>query len=577
MSLLREAYCCGYECLVSWADLLDRINVYPVADADTGTNLRTSLVHFRDISMDKALLVHRLACLATGNSGNIAASFLVKFVQADSFAELAEMADAGRKNAWQSIMQPKPGTMLTVFDRLAEILADKSITQKSAASVVRNHLQSAVISTSRLLPDLERAGVVDSGALGIFIFLDGFFQKMARKQSIFCPVTHLFKGRLEISDSFKAARTGSFCVDALIDPHSSSKECRQESSSLKITRQKLAELGESVVVVPDKSSLKIHIHTPDPEALRRNLALFASIVEWQDSDIDAANQVNPSPRQSRQAVHVVTDAAGSIPRKTAESLGITLLDSYIVTKDESRPESLFSHRQIYQRLRKGERITTAQASVFERYQHYQSLVKQFTNVLYLCVGAAYTNNYAVVTAWKKEFDPDNRLKVLDSGAASGRLAAAAISTARYARETDSPAAVLEFAKGAVETSEEYIFIDKLKYLAAGGRLARSSGFIGDLLRMKPVISPTRAGAEKVAVVKNQTAQLEFALDRLEKKIPHDSNCLIILQYSDNEELVKGLIRTKIERHYPKAEILVTPLSLTSGVHMGPGTWGAAFL
>ncbi|MFW8600656.1 DegV family protein [Desulfobacterota bacterium M19] len=574
---MREAYCCGYECLVSWADLLDRINVYPVADADTGTNLRTSLVHFRDISMDKTLLIHRLACFATGNSGNIAASFLVKFVQACSFAELAETAAAGRKNAWQSIIQPKPGTMLTVFDRLAEILADESITRESAAAAVRHHLQKAVISTSRLLPDLERAGVVDSGALGIFIFFDGFFQKMARKQSIFCPVTHLFKDRLAISDSFQAARTGRFCVDALIDPHSSSKECRWEAGSLKNTRQKLAELGESVVVVPDKSSLKIHIHTPDPEALRRNLALFASIVEWQDSDIDAARPTDTSSRQGRQAVHVVTDAAGSLSRETAENLGITLLDSYIVTKEESRPESLFSHSQIYQRLRKGERITTAQASVFERCQHYQSLVKQFTNVLYLCVGAAYTNNYAVVTAWKKEFDPDNRLKVLDSGAACGRLAAAAISTARYARETDSPAAVLEFARGAVELSEEYIFIDKLKYLAAGGRLARPSGFIGDLLRMKPVISPTRAGAEKIAVVKNRAAQLQFALGRLGEKMRHDSTCLIILQYSDNEELVKGLIRAEIERHYPQAEILVTPLSLTSGVHMGPGTWGAAFL
>ncbi len=577
MSLLREAYCCGYECLVSWADLLDRINVYPVMDADTGTNLRISLAHFRDITTDKAQLIHQLACSATGNSGNIAASFLVKFIQADSFAELAGMADAGRENAWQSIIQPKPGTMLTVFDRLAEILADKSITQKSAAAIVRKQLQGAVLSTSRLLADLERAGVVDSGALGIFIFLDGFFQKMARKQSIFCPVTHLFKGRLTVSNSFKAALTGSFCVDALINPHPAAKECRQELSSLKITKEKLAKLGESVVVVPDKSSLKIHIHTPDPEALRQNLALFSSIVEWQDSDMDAANQANLSPRQSRQAVHIVTDAAGSISRKTAENFGITLLDSYIVTKDESRPESLFSHGQIYNLMRNGERVTTAQASTFERYQHYQSLVKQFANVLYLCVGAVYTNNYAAVTDWKKEFDPDNRLKVLDSGAASGRLAVIAISTARWARETDSPEAVLEFAKGAVEVSEEYIFIDKLKYLAAGGRLAKSSGFFGDLLRMKPVISPTRAGAEKIAVVKNQAAQLEFALDRLEKKLPHDSHCLIILQYSDNKELVNGLIRAKIERHYPKAEILVTPLSLTSGVHMGPGTWGVAFL
>ncbi len=577
MSRLREAYCCGYECLVSWANLLDRINVYPVVDADTGTNLRISLVPFRNIRTDKTELIHRLACSATGNSGNIAAAFMVKFVLADSFAELAETAAAGRENAWQSIMHPKNGTMLTVFDRLTEILADRSMPPKSAAALIRPPLQSAVISTAHLLPELERAGVVDSGALGIFIFLDGFFQKLARRQPVFCPVTHLFKGRLAISDSFQAALTGSFCVDALINPHPALKGGRQDVDSLQNTKEKLAKLGDSIVVIPDKSSLKIHIHTPDPEMLRQNLASFAAIIEWQDSDIDAANQVDISHRQPRQAIHIVTDAAGSIPRKTAENFGITLLDSYIVTKDESRPESLFRHGQIYSRMRKGERITTAQASIFERYQHYQSLIKQFANVLYLCVGSVYTNNYTVVNTWKKEFDPDNRLKALDSGAASGKLALIALSTARRAQKTDSPAAVLEFAQQAIDNAEEYIFLDKLKYLAAGGRLAKSSGFVGDLLRMKPVIRPTSAGAAKVTVLRSQAAQLEFALDILEKKLPNDTHSLIMLQYSDNKEWVNGSVRAGVERLKPKAEILVSPLSLTSGVHMGPGTWGLAFL
>ncbi|HFQ80559.1 MAG TPA: DAK2 domain-containing protein, partial [Desulfobacterales bacterium] len=444
MNLLREAYCCGYECLISWADLLDRINVYPVADGDTGTNLRISLAPFRERSMDKEQLIHRLARSATGNSGNIAASFLIKFIAADSFAELTATAAAGRESAWQSVTRPQPGTMLTVFDALRDALAHEGITGESAAPLVRARLQGAVISTSRQLPDLERAGVVDSGALAMFIFFDGFFRKLARKRHIFCPVTNLFAGRLTVADSFKSPLSGNFCVDALISPRPETKDGRQEAGGLGDIRGRLAELGDSVVVVPDKSCLKIHIHTPNPKVLRQNLTSFASIVKWRHSDIDAAGLGNPARGESRQTIHIVTDAAGSVSRQAAEKYGIILLDSYIVTKDESRPESLVGHGPIYERLRNGERVTTAQASTFERHQHYQSLVQQFGNVLYLCVGAVYTNNYAVVSAWKKEFDPDDRFKVLDSGTASGRLALIAISTARYARTADSPAAVLEF-------------------------------------------------------------------------------------------------------------------------------------
>ncbi|HFQ80725.1 MAG TPA: B12-binding domain-containing radical SAM protein, partial [Desulfobacterales bacterium] len=134
-----------------------------------------------------------------------------------------------------------------------------------------------------------------------------------------------------------------------------------------------------------------------------------------------------------------------------------------------------------------------------------------------------------------------------------------------------------FARQAVDRTKEYIFLDKLKYLAAGGRLSRSSGFMGDLLRMKPVITPTSRGAEKVAVVKNRAAQLRFALERLEQELPPASQSLIMLQYSDNKEWINGAIREEITARYPRAEIMVCPLSLTSGVHMGPGTWAVACL
>ncbi|MGB5746971.1 MAG: DegV family protein, partial [Desulfobacterales bacterium] len=128
-----------------------------------------------------------------------------------------------------------------------------------------------------------------------------------------------------------------------------------------------------------------------------------------------------------------------------------------------------------------------------------------------------------------------------------------------------------------EKCEEYVFLDKLKYLAAGGRLAKSSAFFGDVFRVKPIISPTAGGAKKVGAVKNRNAQLKYALDSLAAAFDKESSPFIMLEYSDNRNWVNHTVKKEVQAHYPSADIILQPLSLTSGVHMGPGTWAVAFL
>ena len=130
----------------------------------------------------------------------------------------------------------------------------------------------------------------------------------------------------------------------------------------------------------------------------------------------------------------------------------------------------------------------------------------------------------------------------------------------------------------MERCEEYVFLDKLQYLAAGGRLSRSSAFFGDMLHMKPIISPQADGARKVGVVRDRSGQLRFALEKLEGALKGKGRgALIMLEYSDNAPWVTETVRPEIAQRYPEAEILLQPMSLTSGAHMGPGTWAVAFL
>lgn len=564
---LQKAFICGIERIAAWSDLLDHINVFPVADGDTGRNLIISLTPLRFLDKDRDVVRRNLMLSARGNSGNIAAQFFSGLLKADSIETLPQAAKLGKEMAWQAINDPVQGTMLTVFDALVTEM-EQGLNGNSSKRIneIIDHLEQAVQSTPELLPALKKAGVVDSGALGMFIYLEGFFKSLINQTNNFRLIQTTFKGKLEVSSSFQGNADNVYCVDTVI--HSI------ENIEEKI--KQLSTTSDNIVVIPYKNFLKVHLHTKDSSKTRQLLETAGDVVQWSEDHI--GRQVMAFKHAFvEQAIHIITDAAGSVTREDANQLGITLLDSYITVGQKSLPETFFTPSELYTAMRKGHKVSTSQASVFERHQYYQSVLHQYGKALYLCVGSVYTGNYEIAMKWKEANDPDNRLVVIDTGTASGRLGAIVIATAKHSLSTNDPNAVIDFAQRAVQKCEEYVFLDKLKYLAAGGRLSKTSAFFGDILKKKPVISPLPEGAAKAGILQNNDEQIEFALEKLKQSIPNDSSPFIMLEYSDNQNLVKNIVHRKIQSHFPKAEIILRPLSLTSGAHMGPGTWAIAFL
>lgn len=563
----QKAFVSGVERIAAWADLLDAINVFPVADGDTGRNLIISLTPLRKLDHNSEKIIKKLLLSARGNSGIIAARFFSGFLTADSLEKIPQAVKLGRDLAWKAVREPQKGTMLTVFDTLVEITGKKSIeANPESISGLIDHLQKSVYSTTDHLPRLKEAGVVDAGALGMFIYLEGFFNSLIENVNRFLPLTSIFKNRLKISASFEEGKQKHYCIDTVI----------RSGDDIEEQIKSLSELGDSVVVIPDNDILKIHLHSDDKELVRKKVESFGSLIQWSDEDLE--NQIqNFKLNQKEQAIHIMTDAAGSVTREDSVNLGMTLLDSYITAGEESMPETFFNPSDLYSMMKSGAKTSTSQASEFERHQYYQSALDQYGNVLYLCVGSFYTGNYDIAIDWKGKNDPENRFSVIDTGAASGRLGILAIATAIYSSKTDDPERVIKFAETAVSICREYIFIDRLKYLAQGGRMSKTSAFFGDVLHMKPVITPTPEGAKKIGLVRNPDDQIKLIFEKLDESIDKKSSALIMVEYTDNREWVSEKVKTKIEKDYPESTVLLRPLSLTSGVHTGPGTWAVAFI
>ncbi|MBI5501386.1 MAG: DegV family EDD domain-containing protein [Deltaproteobacteria bacterium] len=563
----REALATGYERLGAWAELLDRINVFPVADGDTGRNLVASFAPLRRTELPRDALVRALLLGARGNSGNIGARFLEGFVGGDAGAPLRARAVRGGELARSAVVEPRDGTMLTLFDRLAEALARAGEPlAHGAAEALLDDLERTVRETRERLEPCRRAGVPDAGALGMFLFVDGFLaRQLGRTDALRDPVERFPEAAAFRPEPGGPAASG-FCVDAVV----------RAAGMADDVRRSLERSGESVVSLRRDEFVKVHLHAADRDALRRDLERLGTVVRWSADDLRQQAQEFARPAAA-QAIHVVTDAAGSMSRDVARRLGVTLLDSYISIGEASVPETLLEPDVLYAAMRGGERVSTSQASVFERRQHYEKALRLHGRALYLCVGSAFTGNHATVLEWQRLHDPDGQLVALDTGAASGRLGLIARAVARRALSSSDAGEVVAFARRAIVACREWVFLDRLQWLAAGGRLSRPGAFFGDLLHVKPIVSPLPEGARKVGTVRRASDQLPFALARLEETLGPRGAGSVLLQHSDNRARLEEELLPAVRARFPAAEVEVAPLSLTSGAHMGPGTWAAAAL
>jgi DegV family protein with EDD domain len=565
--IIVKAFEAGYERIVAWADVLDRINVYPVPDGDTGRNLVITLSPLNDSSREWELLAKDIMFSARGNSGNIAACFFNEFLAITDLESLLPNSETGRDLAYGAVPNPSPGTILTLFDVLVDSLK-KNPPDGTAnwVTVIIEELEKAVLATKDQLLELREAGVVDAGALGMFVFFDSFLNTIVGNELKYSTVAETLKDFLELDETWQAEFGQGYCFDVVFKVGEGSQEATK----------RIMDVDKSAVLIPKDDYLKIHLHAEEKEKTKQILDSIGGIFSWAEDDIGEQTERFIKPKID-QAIHIMTDAAGSLTSEDAATLKISLLNSYITVGNICLPETYVDPDRLFKAMNTGIKVSTSQASIAERYECYNKVMAIYDRVLYLCVGSFYTGNYRVAMDWKAENDPDDRLTVIDTGLASGRLGLATRAVAELSLATADPEEVISFAKKAISHVQEYLFLEKLQFLAAGGRMSKTGAFFGDILRVKPIVSPFPDGVKKMGVARSAKDQVKFLFARLDEVLSKDQEVIFLLQHSDNRAWLENEIKWKIQSRFPKARVIIQPLSLTSASHMGPGTWGVAYL
>lgn len=288
--IVAKMFLGGAKNLESKKEWINELNVFPVPDGDTGTNMTLTITAAAgEVGSLKELNMETLAkCIssgslrgARGNSGVILSQLLrglTKGIKDYEELDVIDLANAMQKaveTAYKAVMKPKEGTILTVAKGAALKAAELAETVEDVEEFCRLVIEEAEAVLSRtpdMLPVLKEAGVVDSGGQGLVEVMKGAYEALIGKEVDYSFEAPKKEASVRISDQTKADIRFGYCTEFLI----MREKAYDENTELEF-KAFLESIGDSIVVVSDDDIVKVHVHTNDPGLAIQRALTYGSL------------------------------------------------------------------------------------------------------------------------------------------------------------------------------------------------------------------------------------------------------------------------------------------------------------
>ena len=342
------------------AEFVNSLNVFPVPDGDTGTNMMLSFksgaervanstaTTVGDLAQD---LAKGLLMGARGNSGVILSQLFRGFskvvVGKDVITgeELAQAFTNGVETAYKAVMKPVEGTILTVARESAKRGVRKLETSNDIIEVMGSVLRGAeksLAKTPDLLPVLKEVGVVDSGGQGLVFIYNGFFEALTGEA---VPVQSLQSNKIDLTSvahhesgvDYEHVSTGDikfgYCTEIMVKIGEG--ETVVDTFDYDTFRNYLNELGDSLLVVADDEIIKVHVHTERPGEVMNYGQRFGSLMKVKVDNMrlqheevlktDYTAKVKEAAQKQKAEYGIVAVAAGEGVQELFKSMGVTTI------------------------------------------------------------------------------------------------------------------------------------------------------------------------------------------------------------------------------------------------------------
>lgn len=573
---------------------LDRINVFPVPDGDTGTNLALTLQSIAErLSQTREPEVGAVAEAAAqgailgarGNSGMLLSHFLLGLAaelgdraRIDT-ATFARAVAAGAKAVGGALEKPVEGTIVTVMrDTAEEATRDPGDDFVALLERMVAAARASLARTPELLPVLSKAGVVDAGAQGFVHLLEGVLRLVRGETGDPSSAGWATGPSAAARTAFpEASERFRYCTEGLVRGPSLPERAAAMAA--------LAPMGDSLIALRSGALLKVHIHTDDPERVFALLDTWGDIEAKKAEDMreqhDAAERAEAARHVTlaRRSVAVVTDSACDLPEELVRRHGIRIVPLELVADGRTFRDRLdVTAEAFHAKLKTGGALpTTSQPAPVAFVEAFQEAAGEAETIVGVFVGSTLSGTFASAKSAADRFG-GAPVHLADSLGASLLEGLLALRAAELAEEGVAAEAIVERLAAIRKRSGILFTVQTFQRLIASGRVSLGRAFLGRLLGLKPILGVEPDG--RVAVVgkaRGSSAARRRLLDLVRDRIgePRDRVRLGIVHVG-----APGLVEEVAERlradFGSDVEILVAPATPVLATHLGIGAWGVAY-
>ena len=576
----------GINNLISRQDYLNQINVFPVPDGDTGTNMAFTVSEILDgtsgtVSTNISEMTQNVADLALdgarGNSGAILAQFFVGFSEGlgdKKKMSVKDFSDAFQKaseNAWDALSNPKEGTILTIFKDLSKFLIQYTSKHENDdfLPLMRELLKKAEESleqTPNQMKLLKKAGVVDAGAQGFVDLLKGINEFIQSGKIRDLGLLTTPKEFLDIDNNHDYSNlTYKFCTECILEGKDINK---------KELKSKLVKVGDSIVIAGSKKKVKIHIHVNKPHEFFEMCNKYGISKNHKADDMFKQQELVREDKSSKVAI--VTDSSADFEAEK-------YFDVFVVPVRYSFGSQGYidkvsqSVNDFYRKLQTSPiHPKTSQPTPGDFRRQYEYLNSYYRSIISIHIPEKLSGTYQSAATAAKNTNGAN-ISVIDSKNLSIGLG---LILEKISSMADKEVSHEEIVKNIDKLSKEtkvFTAVKDLSYSVRGGRVPKIVKTVSNIFNFKPILTVSEDGSLVPSMIyfgkKNMTIKF---FNKVLKKIDRNYKYDIAIGHAKSEE--EGSKLVSLFKKHPEIinDIKLHKIGGALGVHTGPGALSIAF-
>lgn len=562
---------------------LNNINVFPVPDGDTGSNMEAtlnSLINFTNVSFSfeetSKSMANATMLGARGNSGIIFAQYIKGIAEAANgyqtihFKEFIDLNFYAAQKLINAISKPVEGTIITVIRSWAEYLKTNKNSISSFEELFLNSIDTAENSLSKTTEQLEvlkKYNVVDSGAKGFVYFLEGIRRyilddDISEDLNLFSDNINL--NIIEIDNLDENLEYRYCCECVILNSNYQKKELMEAISTF----------GENLICIENDNKIKVHMHTNTPYKLFEKLYEFGTIsIPKIDDMLIQSNMI-----KDKRDIAIVTDSIADIPQEILDKYNVYTINLNIQIGESQFVDKIgISREMVYNYMNSETYPTSSAVNKMQIEIILKRILQNYKNIIVITVSSKLSGMYNLLSNVVENLNYDGNIEIIDSklnSVAQGLLVYKAIELLSQGKDFET---IIEQIKLNISKLEIYVALNTIKNVMKSGRVDKRLVKLASNAHIKLSISLDREGNGTVfgwGISYGRIVQKILNISKT-KKINNE-----VLQYaiSYSGKCKKAVIfAEKLEMLIGFPPLFITEISSVTALHVGEDAVAVSFL